>query len=287
MADIFAVVAGALSVASLFNNCVDCFEYIQLGRHFGRDYQRCQLKLDVAKTRLGRWGEGNKVNEDLRFTTSLPGGQPVLDARSILEEIMDLIRLTYKRSKRYERDMGQQDLVLYEEKDMEPVFQGLHNRFRSLARQRQKNTSLVKKTAWALYDGKSFEQMVDQITSFIDDLEKLFPAEVACRRLAEIEIVEVEDEQSLAALKDATDGTDKALLDAVVRKVEMIAGRNYAQNIKTDENADVQVGNQYSEAVLVRGLVVTDQTSNSVETVDARGTSRVQIGSQFGVQFRR
>jgi hypothetical protein len=34
MAEVFGTVAGALSVAALFNNCVDCFEYIQLGRHF-------------------------------------------------------------------------------------------------------------------------------------------------------------------------------------------------------------------------------------------------------------
>jgi hypothetical protein len=33
MAEVFGTVAGALSVAALFN-CVDCFEYIQLGRHF-------------------------------------------------------------------------------------------------------------------------------------------------------------------------------------------------------------------------------------------------------------
>jgi len=52
----------------------------------------------------------------------------------------------------------------------------------------------MKKTAWALYDAKAFEKMVDQIRDFVDELEKLFPVEHACRRLAEIEIEEVEDE---------------------------------------------------------------------------------------------
>lgn len=72
MAEVFSTVASALSVAALFNNCVDCFEYIQLGRHFGRDFERCQLKLDVAKTRLGRWGQAVAINGDPRFATASP-----------------------------------------------------------------------------------------------------------------------------------------------------------------------------------------------------------------------
>jgi hypothetical protein len=54
MAETFGTVAAVLSVAALFNNCVDCFEYVQLGRHFGQDYERCELKVDIAQTRLSR-----------------------------------------------------------------------------------------------------------------------------------------------------------------------------------------------------------------------------------------
>jgi Prion-inhibition and propagation/Het-s 218-289 len=285
MAEIFGATAAALSVAALFNNCVDCFEYIQLGRHFGRDYQTCQLKLDVAKTRLGRWGQALDINDDPRFDTKVPSDQSIQLAQSILEEIVLLFESVHKTSKRYEMVAKKQDLVLFEEKDMKPTFRGLHNLLKERARWRQKNTSLVKKTAWALYDGKSFERMADQITGFVDDLEKLFPVEAACRRLAEIEIEEIEDESSLTALKDAADGTDKVLLDAVVQKAQTIAGRNYAKDIKADNSADVQVGNQFSEAILVHGIAITDRTVNSVERVVAKGTSKVQIGNRFGVRF--
>jgi hypothetical protein len=77
MAEVFGVIASALSVAALFNNCVDCFEFIQLGRRFGSDYERCQLRLDIAKTRLGRWGEAVKVNEDARFYSDSPTDKSV------------------------------------------------------------------------------------------------------------------------------------------------------------------------------------------------------------------
>ena len=47
---------GIAGLAGAFTACVDCFEYIQLGRQFGHDYGKCLLKLDVAKLRISRWG---------------------------------------------------------------------------------------------------------------------------------------------------------------------------------------------------------------------------------------
>ncbi|KAH6960016.1 hypothetical protein BKA56DRAFT_500563, partial [Ilyonectria sp. MPI-CAGE-AT-0026] len=76
----------------------------------------------------------------------------------------------------------------------------LHGRLGVVARQRQKQTGLLKKAAWALYDGKNFDKLVEQI---VDDLEKLFPVETTRRKLVELEIEEVDDEPSLMALQDA------------------------------------------------------------------------------------
>lgn len=96
MAEIFGTVAGALSVAALFADCVDCFEYVQLGRHFGQDFERCRLKVDIAQTRLSRWGEAVAIHEDPRFATTTPADAPTRQVQSVLEEI-DLL---FNRSKR-------------------------------------------------------------------------------------------------------------------------------------------------------------------------------------------
>ena len=56
MAEPFGIVAGAAGIAVAFSACVECFEYIQLGRHFGRDFQTNQIILDCARLRLTRWG---------------------------------------------------------------------------------------------------------------------------------------------------------------------------------------------------------------------------------------
>jgi hypothetical protein len=61
MAEPFGIVAGAVGIAATFKACVDCFEYIQLGRHFGRDYQTDLLSLNCARLRLTRWGQAVNI----------------------------------------------------------------------------------------------------------------------------------------------------------------------------------------------------------------------------------
>ncbi|KAK4107287.1 hypothetical protein N656DRAFT_785499 [Canariomyces notabilis] len=125
---------------------------------------------------------------------------------------------------------------------MKPAGRALHRRLKDLACRWQKDTSLVKKTAWALYDGKSLEKIVDQIAGFVDELEKAFPVEAVCHKLAGIEIEEVEDEASLTMLKDAAGGIDEALSGAAARKIDAIAGRNSAKDVRMGGHARVHVG---------------------------------------------
>ncbi|EHK23053.1 uncharacterized protein TRIVIDRAFT_28501 [Trichoderma virens Gv29-8] len=282
MAEIFGIATGALSVAALFNNCVDTFEYIQLGRHFGEDYQRCQLKLDIAETRLGRWGEAVGVNDDERFASASPIDKAVKDAQRILEDIADCFEAAQKKSRRYAGRADKQELEVYSNSDMNTVFQRLHNRYRDIARRRQKSTSIVKKAAWALYDGKSLNKIIDQISSWVDELEKLFPVEATHQKLVEMEIDEVNDELSLKTLNDAARGIDPALEDAVESKVDAIEGKNSARNVTTEDKVRFHVGNVVSEGVLQHEILTNDQTINSVETVSAKNESRVQIGNVYG-----
>ncbi|KAK4643969.1 Heterokaryon incompatibility protein S [Podospora bellae-mahoneyi] len=282
MPEPFGIVASALSVAGLFNNCVACFEYVQLGRPFGRDYERCQLRLDIAKARLSRWGEAVKINDDPRFHSSMPTDKSVQLAQSIVEEILLLFESAQKTSKRYELVADQQDLVVFEDKDMTPIGRALHRRLKDIVSRRQKVTSLAKKTAWALYDGKSLEKIVDQVAGFVDELEKAFPIEAVCHKLAEIEIEEVEDEASLTILKDAAGGIDAAMSDAAAQKIDAIVGRNSAKDIRTEERARVQLGNVVTAAALHGEIRISDQTTNSVETVVGKGESRVLIGNEYG-----
>ncbi|KAL6815371.1 prion-inhibition and propagation domain-containing protein [Trichoderma sp. SZMC 28013] len=282
MAEIFGIATGALSVAALFNNCVDTFEYIQLGRHFGEDYQRYQLKLDVAQTRLGRWGEAVGINSDVRFASASPTDKAVKDTLGILEDIADCFEAAQKKSRRYAERTDKKELAVHNNSDMNHIFQRLHSRSKDIARRRQKGTSFVKKAAWALYDKKSLENIINQISTWVDELEKLYPIEVTCQKSIEIEIEEVNDELSLKTLKDAARDIDPALELAVERKVDSIEAKNSAGSITMEDRAKFHVGNIFSEGVLQREILVKDQTNNSVEIISAKNETRIQIGNVYG-----
>ena len=57
MAKVFGIVAGAIGITAAFTACVDCFEYVQFGRYFRRDYQISLLTLNYARIRLTCWGQ--------------------------------------------------------------------------------------------------------------------------------------------------------------------------------------------------------------------------------------
>ncbi|KAJ4310785.1 hypothetical protein N0V84_010793 [Fusarium piperis] len=274
MAETFGAVAGALSVAALFNNCVDCFGYIQLGRHFGRDFERCQLKLDIT-----RWGEAVHVNTDPRFATNGPDDIASQQAWRILDQIRLLFEEAQKSSSRYglpvdSRALGRSDLT--------PVFRSLHSRMEDIVHQRQRQTRLWKKFAWALHDSKHLEKLIGDIAGLVGDLENLYPAEMQRRGLVGLEMEEVDDELSLLALQDAAYGTDHLLSEAVADKMKAIASRNEANNILTEGTARVRVGNEWSESVLSGGVSVMDKTENKAGAIIARGGSIVHIGTTYG-----
>jgi hypothetical protein len=132
-----------------------------------------------------------------------------------------------------------------------------------------------------LYDGKHFDRLVEQITGFVDDLETIWPVEAARRQLARLEIEEVNDEPALAAVQDAASRVDSILAEAAEHKAKGIAGKNYAGKIGTQDEARVRVGNEFAVGFLGRVSIV-DQTSNTADTVDARGGSRVHVGTSYG-----
>ncbi|KAJ4287885.1 hypothetical protein N0V88_007504 [Collariella sp. IMI 366227] len=259
MAEPFGLVAGALNIAGLFNNCVDCFEYVQLARRFGCDFERCQLRLDIAKTRLVRWGEAVKINDDPRFQSSAPTDKSVQLAQSIIGGIALLFESARNTSKRYELVANQQDMVMFEDKNIKPT---------------EGHEPLEEDGLSTIRWGGSLEKIIDEIASFVDDLERVFPVEAACHTLAGMEIEEVEDEASLVMLKDATGGIDTALSDAVSQKIDTSAGRNSANDIRIEDRARVHLGNVFTEVAVYRSNLLKDQTINVVETPGVHDANR-------------
>ncbi|KAH6865355.1 heterokaryon incompatibility protein s, partial [Thelonectria olida] len=222
------------------------------------------------------------INDDARFQSPSPTENSVRLAQSILDEISRLFGATSKISKRYEMRADPKDLVLFNDGDMKPAGRGLHNHMKSLAKQRQANTNLAKKAAWALYDGKHLDNFVNQIAASLDELETVLPVGAARKKSVKIEIEELEDEPRLKMLKEAAHEVDELLEEEIGHKINTIEGRNWAGDLKTDGEARVQLGNIHYEGALRGGIAIQDYTTNSVDSLISKGRSGVHIGNTYG-----
>ncbi|EAQ91598.1 hypothetical protein CHGG_03533 [Chaetomium globosum CBS 148.51] len=161
----------------LFAQAVDAFGYIQLARDFSIDYERCQLRLDVERRRLVKWGIAIDVQGDPRFNK-----EDEKFVRGTIQAIIDQFQRAQGMSSRYKQNISpkeQKALVIFEpERDLsEPARKG-HRKFSELCGNAIAKTGheVARRAYWAIYDGKSLETLVTSIQDDISALVELAPA---------------------------------------------------------------------------------------------------------------
>ncbi|KAI8671986.1 hypothetical protein NCS56_00660800 [Fusarium sp. Ph1] len=258
-------VSGAISIAALFNKCVDCFEYIQIARNFRKDYGRCQLRLDVAKWRLDRWGAAIDINNDPRFRSGAPTDESVAHAPDTLREIAGRIEWAYKVSRRSKQTTPEQDWAALTQADLDPASQRVRNQFEAITKKRQDRTSLIKKTGWALYDKKRLGSLIGNIVSSIDELELIFPSAAQ----ASIQL-------------DAANGLDPVLNGLAKQKLVGVEIQNFATRVKTAEAGKLEVGNIFTNEAFGQSVGFPYSATNRLEDIEAKEDSGVLVGDTYG-----
>ncbi|CAN9101792.1 unnamed protein product [Alternaria alternata] len=216
---------GIVALAGLFNNAVDCFEYVQLGSAFGTDFQVSLLKLDILRLRLSRWGKSVGLDGDLSnaHAIKLATGPPedIEKAGNVLGQIMDLFAKMESKSKKYQSRIGEIDgdlKVLDVATNLEASGQSLHEKMRAMSIKRQNSTPLRPKVQWALYERKRFRVLLEDVTDLVNDLVECFPASrEEQRRLCTTEASTIGSGDCVSALKDVIAQQDGDLHQAVVQ----------------------------------------------------------------------
>lgn len=216
--------ASVLALTSLFNNAVNCFEYVQLGRNFGSDFQTNLLKLDDAGLRLSRWGQSVGLSGDLNdheaLHRSLVSAEAVTEATVRLNRIVKILDMAEDVSNKFKgRDKNDgTGASIHQVTELDPTAATLHHHMRDLAIKRQNRTigtSLRQKARWALYEEKHIKQLIKDVTELVSGLTDLFPAaKMSQEALCEAEVRGFPTE-SLAVLKDAIAGQDSKLEAAI------------------------------------------------------------------------
>lgn len=265
MAEPFGVVAGAVSISAAFTVCVDCFGYIQFGRHFGRDFQTDQLSLNCARLRLARWGQAVDIYNDPKLGKPKATATEIQTAKDTLLQILALFADSKDISKKYKLGAKTgEDLTPFSANDMDPASLGLENRMKELAIKRQKGTHTHRLTTWALYHRykpkpskvlnshseadqlkihrrSELKRLIESITSLIDNIETLFPAPQTQITLIQQDAAEISDKETLRLIEEAAEAVDSKLKRAAQ---DVVSGHQY---VKVGIRGTVHNGDAYSD----------------------------------------
>ena len=226
---------GVFAIAGLFNNAVNCFEYVQLGQNFEEDFTTCILKLDDAKLRLSRWGQAVGLNGDLRNTKEL---NQIFSSEEINKNVQKRLRHILKlfsdaegisHKFQIKNESNRNALQPYDpQEDLIPEIRSLRAKLRDLSVKRENVTALKPRAKWALYEGKHFRQLIEDITSIISSLVDLFPSiDSAQRRLCDEEAVELVTPETRQILRDIAAEQDKLLEDAMAKMAKQQVRKLY------------------------------------------------------------
>ncbi|KAI4617146.1 uncharacterized protein J4E87_008386 [Alternaria ethzedia] len=242
-----SLAVGIVALATTFNNAVDCFEYVQLGRAFGNDFQTSLIRLGNERLRVSRWGQAVGLSGDIKnasnvmLATAPP--EDVTAANKVLKQILGLFAEAERVSAKYTNRTGEADqslATLDSATDMDPVGQSLVAQMRTLSINRQNKTPLTRKAKWALYEKKQFNELIQDIANLVKDLVQLFPAaHEERRRLCRSEVSEIKSSDARLALKDVAALEDKELEEAIVE-----ASESEDHKSPTFNNHDSRVGMQ-------------------------------------------
>lgn len=296
MAEAFGVVAGAMGIAGLFNNCVDCFEYITLARNFDRDFQTAQLRLDLARVRFTRWGEVVGVNP--RSGLDIPSRQAQEVAAKVLWQIFVLFDESARVSDKFSGEQQQRQTPLtgsgtapttlavdmYDPGADRSVVE-LHSKLSELARRRKRRVGLVAKAKWALHRGKYLDRLIDQITSLVDQLFTLVEDDKdAPRRTDSIVADEIATFSlpELRRIKEIAADTDNLLCDRATQEVKKQDNSHTLMHLEQRDRAKAQVGDVLSDAALSQLDKLRGLSRSHVGVAKQADDSKLLVGSSIG-----
>ncbi|KAI4634257.1 uncharacterized protein J4E87_001429 [Alternaria ethzedia] len=245
MAEAAGLTLGALGIAALFNNALECFQYVRVAKDFGQDFETYRIRLHLSEIRLSHWGSAVGVT-DTDDETPLhcsPGEQEI--AQRTLGQIIKLFQVTEEKAKGLERRSS--------EPELSDRMRKLCDKMNKLALGRTNKASKAKdglyaKTKWALFSREGFVNLVESITSLVNDLECAFPNGIREKRerLCNEDVEElVADEPGLSTLlKDAL-GEDDKQMQSVLQKAVAATHQNTTTFSGSGENRGLQLGQNY------------------------------------------
>lgn len=254
MAEPAGLAVGVFALVGLFNNAVDCFNYVQAGRNLGSSYVTCQIKLSNAQLRFTRWGEAVGLPPDIQQESQLDHDTlarnfdeaKVRKAKARISHIIQLFAEAEDTSVKYKPHGSGPDAGVLPEDDRKAL--ELAQQVRNMSLKRKSKNSILQKASWALYRADAFKELLSDVADEVHNLEELFPAVATARQqLANREVDSLGTSTQLALLKEAAvseEVQDQLLAAALDKKLAQATGGSTTiyNNKFGDDNHGFQSG---------------------------------------------
>jgi ubiquitin-protein ligase len=232
MVDPLGAALGVAGLAGLFSTCVQCFDLVQLGRAYARDYEIIQTKFEAQKVRFLIWGQVVGVIEGSSYDTRLD----LPEIRPTVLRILLNIRLLFsdgqQLSRRYGLRPDQGSLVAHDT----IVFRETYRRFHARLSKTQKEASLFTTTKWAIADKQKFAALVQDLKDLIDsldDITKSFRMLSERQEVINAEVESITDAASLRLLEQARSGSEDQISDAASQRLRILENQSNQPRART------------------------------------------------------
>lgn len=244
MADIIGL---AIGVVGLFNDVIDLFNYVQIGKKFGRDQKTCSLQLMYAEASLARWGKSVGLSdvketmslEDLRSTLSFPP-EDLVKVKATLDQIMVLFEDA--KATAAPTAESKTDEVGAEVSNITKALKKV-----SISRLGKITKRLTRKARWAVADRDELDYLLSGIQGLINSLKETFPATdkeavIAREEVSKLglEPPELHELQKFLKHDVAEDEHFKAAVDAEVKRLNT-GTTTYNSAVYGDNNSGWQL----------------------------------------------
>jgi hypothetical protein len=282
------LVIGSLTLTALFETCMTCFDYIDTGRQYGKDYQRFAISMRSLELRMSRWWDvaGLQTNTN---TARIPEDAE-RHIKDLLGEIHSDLQKAQERAQKYNHPTvtGDGGSVRLET---------LAERFQRQANIRQKRTPLGKVINWALRDQTRCKRLIRDIKNAVEELEGVLPQTAPDSQLTHqaavedaqqlfVQPTEVEEPAEANAtpvieiLQDATEN-DPVLQQVLQIVAQQAAAGDEIRNIFTSDKARVAL-DDFVASDYKGPAPVERQRRRVVQDVKTSGEGRLQVGKSYG-----
>ena len=167
---------GAIALASLFTDCIECLDLIELARSSEKGLKTQVCKLSFIKRQLMVWGESiGLLSPDEGRDDVLDQVQGRKEIEDVLQQISILLKDAEKLKTKYGVDLngtddGESHCIEVSRSRRDIFKRNPLVEFISRLAAHQRRSPILTKTRWAIRDSKKFESLVVDLDWFVTKL---------------------------------------------------------------------------------------------------------------------